>query len=557
MQLEKINARWQSPLKKKKKKSKRKESPEEVNEETEKEQEQPLEEQHPVAFVAEETTKDGDDAVKHVSKETEIAALDLKVDSNLCYDIHANRSFESLRGMVSAPTMAGIESFGFTTMTEVQALALPALLEGKDLRGTAKTGSGKTLAFVIPAVELLYKLEFEPCHGTGVIILCPTRELSMQTYGVVQIMADQHNFTHGLIIGGANRKAEAVNLKKGINILVGTPGRMLDHLKNTKGFQFGNLVCLILDEADRMLSIGFEDEMKVILKIIPKRRQTMLFSATRTTNTDALTTLALKVSLVEIDVDSDKDNATVDQLTQSYLVCPTEQRFLILYTFIKRKKNKKIMVFFSSCDAVRFYKDLLNYIDMPVLCIHGKQKQNKRTEAFYAFNAATSATLLCTDVAARGWDIPAVDWIVQYDPPEDPSEYIHRVGRTARGGREGQALLMLREEELPFVRYLREKKVILNPIEVQQGKILNIQKQLEKLMNRNYFLASSGRLAFKSYLYSYMKHRHREFFDVHKLDQSKVAKSFGFDRPPVIDLTMNFDIRNKGYKENRLKMRNR
>uniref|UniRef100_A0A2P2I0P8 ATP-dependent RNA helicase n=1 Tax=Hirondellea gigas TaxID=1518452 RepID=A0A2P2I0P8_9CRUS len=478
----------------------------------------------------------------------------LATDSSLNYDVLASRSFDALRGFVSAPTMEAIESYGFESMTEIQARAIPPLLEGKDLRGTAKTGSGKTLAFLIPAIELLHKLEFEPCHGTGVIVLCPTRELSMQSYGVARMLADRHKFTHGLIIGGANRKAETENLKKGVNILIATPGRMLDHLKNTKGFQYSNLVCLILDEADRMLSIGFEEEMKAILKVIPKRRQTMLFSATRTKKTDELTTLALKVTLVDVDVDADKDAATVDQLTQSYLVCSTEQRFLILYTFLKRKKNKKMMVFFSSCDSVRFYHDLLNYIDLPVLCIHGKQKQAKRTEAFFSFNAAKSATLLCTDVAARGWDIPEVDWIVQYDPPEDPSEYIHRVGRTARGGRDGQALLILRQEELPFVRYLRERKVTLNPIEVQQDKIYKIQRQLEKLMNKNYFLASSGRLAFKSYIHAYMKHRNKEIFNVHHMDMSKVAKSFGFDNPPVIDLTINHDKkRSKEYKKQRMK----
>ncbi|KAF2348044.1 Helicase C-terminal [Trinorchestia longiramus] len=342
----------------------------------------------------------------------------------------------------------------------------------------------------------------------------------------------------------------------GVNVLVACPGRMLDHLKNTSGFLYSNLVCLVLDEADRMLSIGFEEEMKAILKLIPKRRQTMLFSATRNERTDNLTTIALKVTLVDVDLMAEKSHATVDQLNQYYLVCPTEQRFLVLYTFLKRKKNKKIMVFFSSCGAVKFYQELLAFIDMRVLSIHGKQKQTKRTESFMEFNASESGALLCTNVAARGWDIPAVDWIIQYDPPEDVNEYIHRVGRTARGGKEGQALLILSEQEVGFVRCLRQKKINVEPIQIGEGKLYNIQGQLEDIMNERYLLALSGRAAFKDYLYSYMKHSQKDIFNYNRLDHAKVAKSFGFDRPPVIDLIAAFKKnKRESYQQRNKKIR--
>lgn len=180
-----------------------------------------------------------------------------------------NQEFESLRGKVSDNTLKAIAEMGFTKMTEIQAKAIPPLLEGRDLIGSAKTGSGKTLAFLIPAVELIYKLQFKPRNGTGVIIISPTRELAMQIFGVLkELMAHQHQ-TYGLLMGGASRHTENEKLGKGLNFVVATPGRLLDHLKGTPNFLFKNLQCLIIDECDRILEIGFEEDMKQIISILP------------------------------------------------------------------------------------------------------------------------------------------------------------------------------------------------------------------------------------------------------------------------------------------------
>ena len=174
--------------------------------------------------------------------------------SSLGLGILSDKSFSSLAPLVSEPSLQGVADMGFESMTEIQAQTIPHLLEGRDLVGAAKTGSGKTLAFLIPAVELVYKLKFMPRNGTGVVIISPTRELSMQTFGVLRELLKHHYHTYGLIMGGANRNSEAQKLAKGINILVATPGRLLDHLQNTKDFLFKNLQCLIIDEADRILS---------------------------------------------------------------------------------------------------------------------------------------------------------------------------------------------------------------------------------------------------------------------------------------------------------------
>lgn len=255
-------------------------------------------------------------------------------------------------------------------MTEIQAKSILPLLDGRDLVGAAQTGSGKTLAFLIPAVELIKKLKFMPRNGTGIIIISPTRELSMQTFGVLKELMAHHNHTYGLIMGGASRNVEAEKLAKGVNIVVATPGRLLDHLQNTADFLYKNLQCLIIDEVDRILEIGFEEDLKQIINLLPKRRQTMLFSATQTDKIDALTKLALKREPIYVGVDDNKETATVSGLEQGYIVCPSEKRLLVLFTFLKKNRKKKVMVFFSSCMSVKYHHELFNYIDLPVTSIH-------------------------------------------------------------------------------------------------------------------------------------------------------------------------------------------
>jgi len=451
--------------------------------------------------------------------------------------IMSDVAFESLEGKVSSHTLRAIKDMGYTHMTEIQAQSIPPLLEGRDILAAARTGSGKTLGFLIPAVELIYKLKFMPRNGTGVIVLSPTRELAMQTFGVLRELLQFHSHTFGLIMGGADRKTEAAKLGKGINILVATPGRLLDHMQNCPDFLYKNVQCLVIDEADRILDIGFEEEMKQIIRLLPKKRQTMMFSATQTRKTEDLARISLKGEPLYVGVDDKNEAATTAALEQGFVVCPADKRFLLLFTFLKKNRKKKVMVFLSSCMSVKYHFELLNYVDLPCNCIHGKQKQSKRTETFFKFCNATEGTLLCTDVAARGLDIPLVDWIVQFDPPDDPKEYIHRVGRTARGeGGKGHALLILRPEELGFLRYLKQAKVPLNEYEFGWNKIANIQPQLEKLIEKNYFLHKSAQLAYKSYVAAYAAHSLKSVFDINALDLKAVAKAFGFTVPPRVDL---------------------
>lgn len=507
--------------------------------------------------VLEEEEKEGDDVEaaeveeKEGMEETEAEVIDQveevtiigqpaapEIDETVVPDTLTDTSFASLAGTVCEKSLQGIVDMGFTNMTPIQHKTIMPLLAGRDLLGAAQTGSGKTLAFLIPAVELLHKLQFKARNGTGVIIISPTRELALQIYGVARDLLKHHSHTFGILMGGAARKTEVEKLSKGVNLVIATPGRLLDHLQNTKNFVFRNLKCLVIDEADRILEVGFEEEMKQIIRLIPVKRQSMLFSATQTRNVEDLARISLQQAPLYVGVDDTKDMATTDGLEQGYVVCPSEKRFMLLFTFIKKNKNKKVMVFFSTCKSVKFHAELFNYVDIPVKDIHGKQKQQKRTSTFFEYCNSESGVLFCTDVAARGLDIPAVDWIVQYDPPDDPKEYIHRVGRTARAGGAGNALLFLLPEEIAFLRYLKHAKVPLNEYNFSNSKVANVQSQLEKLIEKNFFLHKSAKEAYQSYLQAYASHALKSVFQVDNLDLARVAQAFGFKVPPSVNLTV-------------------
>ncbi|KAL6893882.1 hypothetical protein ACP4OV_007980 [Aristida adscensionis] len=435
--------------------------------------------------------------------------------------ILTNKLFSELP--ISELTAKAIREMNYTHLTQIQARSIPHLMEGRDVMGAAKTGSGKTLAFLIPAIELLYNLHFSSRNGTGVIVVCPTRELAIQTHNVAKELMKYHSQTLGYVIGGNNRRGEAEQLAKGINLLVATPGRLLDHLQNTKGFIYKRLKCLIIDEADRILEQNFEEDMKQIFKRLPQNRQTVLFSATQTKEVEDFAKLSFekneerKEKPVYIGVDDGKSKATVEGLQQGYCVIPSDKRLMVLYAFLKKKQSKKI-----ECSD-----------------IHGKQKQQKRTTTFFNFCKAEKGILLCTNVAARGLDIPDVDYIVQYDPPDEPKDYIHRVGRTARGEKgKGSALLFLLPQELRFLIYLKAAKISVTEYEFDSKKVPNLQSHLENIVGENYFLNQSAKEAYRSYILAYNSHSMKDIFNVHQLNLKDVAASFCFRNPPKVNLDL-------------------
>ena len=429
-----------------------------------------------------------------------------------------------------------LNSLGYITATKIQSESIPQALESKDVIGQAKTGSGKSLAFLIPAAQLILTSKIK--EGILVLIITPTRELAIQLYDLAKdILIDNGNLCT-LVIGGGNRKKESEKISSSnMKIVIATPGRLLDHMENTKKFNYSNLKMLIIDEADKILKIGFEEELKEIIKLIPKNRQTLLFSATITPKVEDLITLSVK-SYENIRIKS--DDPTVSTLEQGFLKIDADKKFLFLFTFFKKNKNSKIIVFFATCKEVEFYSSLLNYVDVPVLSITGEYKQQKRSTTFMEFCALEKGILLCTDVAQRGLDIPDIDWVIQYDPPHDPEEYLHRVGRTARGANNiGKALLMILPNEINFIRMLQLYKIKLDEFQFPEKKLAKVQEQLEKLVDKkDKVLLNLATEAYRAYIHSYNAQTDKDSFNLEKLDLLKVCKSFGLISPPFVHLNI-------------------
>ena len=425
---------------------------------------------------------------------------------------------------------------GYEIATEIQAKSIPIALKGEDIIGSAKTGSGKSLAFLIPTVE--YILNHPKNEGIQALVITPTRELALQLYDLAKILMNDNGTSCVLVIGGGNRKKEAEKLTSNeARIIICTPGRLIDHMVNTKKFDYNNIKILIIDEADKILKIGFEEELTEIIKLIPKNRQTLLFSATITPKVEDLITLSVK-NYENIRIKS--SDPTVSTLEQGYLKIDADKKFLFLFTFFKKNKNSKILVFFATCKEVEFYSSLLNYVDVPVLSITGEYKQQKRSTTFMEFCSLEQGILLCTDVAQRGLDIPDVDWVIQYDPPHDPEEYLHRVGRTARGANKvGKALLMIMPNEINFIRMLQLYKIKLDEFQFPEKKLAKVQEQLEKLVNKkDKFLLNLATDAYRAYIHSYHANTDKDTFDLEKLDLLKVCKSFGLISPPFVHLNI-------------------
>ena len=428
----------------------------------------------------------------------------------------------------SGPTLFKLLEFNFTHMTSIQSIAIPFQLSGFDILGSAQTGSGKTLAFAIPIVEFIYTIKWAVKNGTAAIVISPTRELTIQTYHVFRDLLNYHHHSFGIIMGGVNRKTEIEKLKKGQEILIATPGRLLDHLKSTKEFKFFNLQQIVVDEADRCLEIGFEDELNEIFKILPKKKQTIMFTATQNKQINIVSSFSFKKKPIYLNIKTENSMSTSKNIKHGFTICQIEEKLLILISLIRKNIKKKIIVFFSSCNEVRFFSCLFKLLKIPVIELHGKQKQTKRLSSFFSFCRTHESILFSTDLAARGLDIPLVDWIVQYSPPLDPKEYIHRAGRTGRGvNGNGKAVILLIPSEIPFLKYLKKEKHQMNEFRFPKVGFAQIQSKIESLVENNNYLETLSRGALKSFMHSYSNYSLKEIFDLKKIDRSSLFKSFG------------------------------
>ncbi|KAK1582042.1 hypothetical protein Q3G72_011317 [Acer saccharum] len=436
---------------------------------------------------------------------------------------------------ISKRTKTGLKAAGFVKMTEIQRASLPHSLCWRDILGAAKTGSGKTLAFVITVLEKLYRERWGPEDGVGSIIISPTRELAHQLFDVLKAVGKQHNFSAGLLIGGRkdlDTEKERVNE---LNILVCTPGRLLQHMDETPNFDCSQLQVLVLDEADRILDVGFKKALNAIVSQLPKHRQTLLFSATQTKSVQDLARLSLK-DPEYLSVHEESVTATPNHLQQTAMIVPLDQKLDMLWSFIKAHLNSKILVFLSSCKQVKFVFEAFKKLrpGIPLKCLHGRMKQERRM-GIYAQFCEKRSVLFSTDVASRGLDFnKAVDWVVQVDCPEDVASYIHRVGRTARYTSGGRSVLFLMPSEMKMLEKLQASKVPVQFIKANTKRLQPVSGLLSALLVKHPEMQQLAQRSFITYLRSIHIQKDKEVFDVMKLSIDEFSASLGLPMTPKV-----------------------
>uniref|UniRef100_A0A1B6DU77 ATP-dependent RNA helicase n=1 Tax=Clastoptera arizonana TaxID=38151 RepID=A0A1B6DU77_9HEMI len=437
-----------------------------------------------------ETTNLSEPHVNQVSKQNKVLdfkASDFKQITPVEEVVFSSEYFKDVSHIHPYMVQNLEQNFEVTQMTTVQKLSLPVLLSGKDALIRSQTGSGKTLAYALPIIESLQKIRPKISRSDGIkaLVILPTRELALQSYECfLKLVKSFAWLVPGMLVGGEKRKSEKARLRKGINILVGTPGRLIDHAQHTKSLVLDSVQWLILDEADMLLDMGYEKDVASILSILEDQRsksfdsstrhQTVLLSATMTAQVEKLAGLAL-VSPVAINASSSNEDELVvpKSLVQSFVILPPKQRLVTLAIFIiqkLQKRYKKMLVFMATQAMVDYHIELFSTVLKTItstkfMKLHGNMEQHERTEVFKSFRQAEIGVLMCTDVAARGLDLPSVDWIVQYTGPATPADYVHRVGRTARINNEGFSVLFLLDSESQFVTKLRQKRIKLTEVD--------------------------------------------------------------------------------------------
>ena len=344
-----------------------------------------------------------------------------------------------------------VARLGWSSPTAIQCEALPYTLKGKDVIGLAETGSGKTGAFALPILQAL----LEKSSRLAALALAPTRELALQIAEQFEALGSGIGLRCVTLVGGVDMVAQAVALARMPHVVVGSPGRVVDHLTNTKGFSLRSLRFLVLDEADRLLNMDFENELDTIVKQAPRERQTQLFSATMTSKVAKLQRACLHDP---VRVECSSKYATVSTLRQEYLFVPAKHKDCYTVLVLTELRGKSAILFTRTCEQSRRLALTLRNLGFGAVPIHGQMSQSKRIGALNKFKAGERGVLVATDVASRGLDIPSVDLVINYEVPQNSKDYVHRVGRTARAGRSGRAVTIVTQYDVEL--YQRVEKSI-------------------------------------------------------------------------------------------------
>ncbi|KMV65321.1 ATP-dependent RNA helicase [Encephalitozoon cuniculi EcunIII-L] len=347
----------------------------------------------------------------------------------------------------------GLRENGFVSMKEVQQKVIPMALEGHDIIGSSQTGTGKTLAFLVPTLQRLVSLGWGGGDGLGCLVITPTRELALQIFDVLSRIAKYTVLSTGLIMGGLEAEDEPLKVNQ-MNILVCTPGRLLQHLQENPYLSTANVQILILDEADKMIEMGFKEVLEDILEYIPQKKQTLLFSATPKASTARI----LKLEDPRI-ISIYKEEGFPSQLRQYFYMMRTGDKINYLHTFIGSNPEVKGIVFFSTCKEVKFHCLLFERLKLRnrIFCLSGGMSQKQRIDVFKRFVKEKNGILFCTDLGSRGLDFPKVDVVIQYDCPCNVETYVHRVGRTARNSERGESYVYLVHGEEKLLTDIQKK----------------------------------------------------------------------------------------------------
>jgi ATP-dependent RNA helicase DDX47/RRP3 len=343
-------------------------------------------------------------------------------------------------------------ALGFKKPTAIQQESIPIALEGKDIIGLAETGSGKTAAFALPILQALLD---KPQAMFG-LVLAPTRELAYQISQQFEALGSLISVRCAVIVGGMDMTPQQIALAKKPHIVVATPGRLMDHLENTKGFSLRNLKYLVMDEADRLLDLDFGPILDKILQVLPSERRTMLFSATMSTKLDNLTRAALKQP-VRVSISS-SSYQTVKNLMQHYIFIPHKFKDIYLVYLLNEYAGQTCIIFTRTIHETQRIAFMLRALGRSAIPLHGQLNQSARLGALNKFKGGSRDILVATDVAARGLDIPSVDLVLNFDLPPDSKTYVHRVGRTARAGKSGVAISVVTQYDIEI--YQRIEKAL-------------------------------------------------------------------------------------------------
>ena len=366
---------------------------------------------------------------------------------------------------LSAPILKAIESQGYETPSPIQAKSIPAVLEGRDVMAAAQTGTGKTAGFTLPILEKLGGGERARSNRVRTLILTPTRELAAQVGENVAIYSKHMSLTSAVVFGGVKINPQMMKLRRGVDILVATPGRLMD-LHGQNAVKFDQLEVLVLDEADRMLDMGFINDIKRIIKLLPKRRQNLMFSATFS---DDIRKLAKGLVHNPIEISVTPRNAAAPSVTQLAYTVDKKKKAALLTNLIHDNGWEQALVFTKTKHGANKLTRHLEAEGIVAAAIHGNKSQGARTRALAGFKAGEIRIMVATDIAARGLDIEQLPQVVNFDLPNVPEDYVHRIGRTGRAGAAGTAISLVSADEVDLLSNIEHLTRKLLPREVMDG----------------------------------------------------------------------------------------